>query len=51
VVDLYKAADILLTELRAGKIGRITFETPDEWERKRLEAERAALEAEQEQSS
>jgi len=51
VVDLYKAADILLTELRAGKIGRITFETPEEWERKRLEAERAALEAEQEQSS
>ena len=45
VVDLYQAADILLTELRAGKLGRITFETPAEWEQKRLAAEQAAREA------
>lgn len=47
IVDLYQAADILLTELRAGKLGPITFETPTEWERKRLEAEQKALEAAQ----
>ena len=29
-VDLYKAADIFLNELRGGKIGRISFETPEE---------------------
>ncbi|GGB90708.1 ribosome biogenesis GTPase A [Marinobacterium zhoushanense] len=45
VVDLYKAADILLTELRAGKLGAITFETVAEWEQKRIEAEQAAAEA------
>ncbi|WP_432694946.1 ribosome biogenesis GTPase YlqF [Marinobacterium sp. YM272] len=41
VVDSYKASDILLTELRAGKIGRVTFETPQEWEQKRIEREQA----------
>lgn len=51
VVDLYKAADILLTELRAGKLGAITFETVAEWERKRIEAELAAAEAAAEESS
>jgi ribosome biogenesis GTPase A len=45
IVDHYQAADILLTELRAGKLGPITFETPAEWEQKRLEAEQAAREA------
>ncbi|WP_036187153.1 ribosome biogenesis GTPase YlqF [Marinobacterium lacunae] len=45
VVDLYKAADILLTELRAGKLGPVTFETVAEWEQKRIEAEQAAAEA------
>ncbi|MBP0048712.1 ribosome biogenesis GTPase YlqF [Marinobacterium sp. AK62] len=44
VVDLHKASEILLNELRAGKLGRITFETVDEWERKRIEAERIAAE-------
>jgi len=45
VVDLHKASEILLTELRAGKLGQITFETVEEWERKRIEAELAAAEA------
>ncbi len=48
IVDLNKASAILLTELRAGKLGRITFETVAEWERKRIEAEIAAAEAEAE---
>jgi len=51
VVDLYKAADILLTELRAGKLGPITFETVAEWEQKRIEAEQAAAEAAAEEGS
>jgi len=29
IVDFYKAADIFLNELKGGKIGRISFETPD----------------------
>jgi ribosome biogenesis GTPase A len=32
VVDLDRAAEVLLRELRAGKIGRISFETPDDFE-------------------
>ncbi len=28
-IDLYKAADVLLQDLRTGKLGRISFETPD----------------------
>jgi len=51
VVDLYQAADILLTELRAGKLGPVTFETPTEWERKRQEAEQAAREAAAEENN
>ncbi|WP_151704693.1 ribosome biogenesis GTPase YlqF [Nitrincola alkalilacustris] len=43
-VDHFKAADILLNELRSGKIGRITFETVVEWEQKRIAAEQAAAE-------
>lgn len=45
VVNRHKASEILLTELRAGKLGPITFETVEEWERKRIEAELAAAEA------
>lgn len=45
VVDRHKASEILLTEMRAGKLGQITFETVEEWERKRIEAEQAAAEA------
>lgn len=45
VIDRHKASEILLTELRAGKLGPITFETVEEWERKRIEAEQAAAEA------
>jgi len=45
VVDRHKASEILLTELRAGKLGPITFETVEEWEQKRIEAEQAAAEA------
>ncbi|GAA0685228.1 ribosome biogenesis GTPase YlqF [Marinobacterium maritimum] len=45
VVDRHKASEILLTEMRAGKLGQITFETVEEWERKRIEAELAAAEA------
>jgi ribosome biogenesis GTPase A len=29
-INLYRAADILLRELQAGKIGRISFENPEE---------------------
>jgi len=32
VVDVDRAAEVLLRELRAGKIGRISFETPDDFE-------------------
>jgi len=32
-VDYEKAASVLLRDLRSGKLGRITFETPDEAER------------------
>jgi ribosome biogenesis GTPase A len=45
VVDRHKASEILLTEMRGGKLGQITFETVEEWERKRIEAELAAAEA------
>lgn len=48
VVDLHKASEILLNELRSGKIGLLSYESLEEWQRKweeqRLEAER--LEAE-----
>lgn len=48
VVDLHKAAEILLNEMRSGKLGRISFETVAEWEQKRIEAEQAAaLQAEE----
>ena len=44
VIDLHKASEILLNELRGGQIGNITYETVAEWQHKweqqRLEAER-----------
>jgi ribosome biogenesis GTPase A len=46
-VNIQKAAEIVLTDFRAGAIGRITLETPEEWQdwlavAKTLEAERVA---------
>lgn len=54
VVDLHKASELCLHEMRAGKIGLISLETPEmvEAELAAIEAERlAALEAEQDQKS
>jgi len=31
-IDLEKTAEILLNDLRAGRIGRISFEVPEDWE-------------------
>ena len=48
VVDIHKAAEILMNEMRGGKLGRISFETVEEWQEKdRIAAELAALEAEE----
>jgi len=51
VIDLHKAAELCLHELRAGKLGRITLETPDmvieelaELEAERLRQEELAAE-------
>nr|WP_067297666.1 ribosome biogenesis GTPase YlqF [Marinobacterium profundum] len=54
IVDRHKASEILLMELRSGKLGRITFETVAEWDEKRRqaaleEAERLAALDEQQQ--
>ncbi|MFC6673108.1 ribosome biogenesis GTPase YlqF [Marinobacterium aestuariivivens] len=54
IVDRHKASEILLNELRGGKLGRISFETVAEWDEKRRqaaleEAERLAAEDEQQQ--
>lgn len=47
VVDRHKAAEILMNEMRSGKLGRISFEQVDEWrEKDRIAAELAAAEAE-----
>lgn len=54
-VNIQKAAEIVLTDFRGGQIGRITLETPEEWERwlahartveAQRQAERAARQAE-----
>lgn len=45
VVDRHKASEILINEMRSGKLGRISFETPDEWRLKDEAARLAALEA------
>ena len=48
VVDIHKAAEILMNEMRGGKLGRISFETVEEWQEKdRIAAELAAQEAEE----
>lgn len=48
VVDIHKAAEILMNEIRGGKLGRISFETVEEWQEKdRIAAELAAQEAEE----
>jgi ribosome biogenesis GTPase A len=45
VVDIHKAAEILMNEMRSGKLGRISFETVAEWQEKdRIAAELAAAE-------
>lgn len=47
VVDMHKAAEILMNEMRSGKLGQISFEQVDEWrEKDRIAAELAAAEAE-----
>jgi ribosome biogenesis GTPase A len=43
VIDLHKAAELVLHELRAGKIGRITLETPVMVEQELTEIEAARL--------
>lgn len=45
IVDLHKASEIVLHELRAGKIGRISLETPAMAEAELAEIERAREEA------
>lgn len=48
VIDIHKASEILLNELRGGQLGQITYETVPEWlvkwEQQKLEAERLELE-------
>ena len=50
VVDMHKAAEILIHELRSGKLGKLTYETPEmmlaEEEELRIEAERKEAEIE-----
>lgn len=49
-IDYQKAAEVVLTDFRDGQIGRITLETPEEWETwlARAKAAEAALKAERE---
>ena len=42
VVDTHKAAEVLLVDLRSGKLGAVSFETVSEWQEKWAEAERLA---------
>lgn len=55
IINYQKAAEIILTEFRAGLIGRVTLETPEQWQawyqvglekEQRLQAERAVRLAE-----
>jgi ribosome biogenesis GTPase A len=50
IVDMHKAAEILIHELRSGKLGKLTYETPEmmlaEEEALKVEVERKAAEAE-----
>ncbi len=47
VVDRHKASEVLLHDMRSGKLGPITFETVEEWLIKAAEAERLRIEAEE----
>ena len=46
VIDRHKASEVLLHDMRSGKMGAISFETVAEWEIKWAEQERLRLEAE-----
>lgn len=46
IADLHKASELVLHEMRAGKIGRISLETPDMVAAELAEIERLRLEAE-----
>jgi ribosome biogenesis GTPase A len=43
VIDRHKASEVLLHDMRSGKLGLISFETVEEWEAKWEEAERLRL--------
>ena len=45
IVDRYKASEILINEMRAGKLGAISFEAPEEWYQKDETARLAAIAA------
>ena len=45
VVDRHKASEILINEMRSGKLGAISFETPEEWQQKDQLARLAEIEA------
>ncbi|WP_299176553.1 ribosome biogenesis GTPase YlqF [uncultured Neptuniibacter sp.] len=46
IVDRNKASTLLLNEIRSGKLGKISFETVEEWDEKRRIAEQERLAAE-----
>ena len=48
IVDRNKASTLLLNEIRSGKLGKLSFETVEEWEIKRREAEALRLQQEAE---
>lgn len=50
-VNVQKAAEIVLTDFRAGTIGRITLERPDEWKAWEKEARLLALQREAERAT
>lgn len=50
-VDLHKASEVLLLDMRGGKLGPISFETVTEWQEKLAEQARLAAEEERESDS
>ena len=46
IIDRNKASSLLLNEIRSGKLGKISFETVDEWAEKRRLAELERIEQE-----
>lgn len=50
LVDRHKASEILINEMRAGKLGTISFETPEEWHQKDEAARLAAIAAAEEEA-